>query len=534
MAKTNNTIVDNSVMAVGLGVEVVGAVNFWPDTRCSDGAVLGVMKRIATKMPEIDEKLFDEFEDFSRCFIVTYMSSCVIPPDQDLSVETWLDGTNYTAGRKKELLQCYYDHVALAKKDFDVNCHIKYESYKEAKHFRGIYSRSDYFKCYFGPICAVIGKMFFNLPWFVKYLSSSEKRDRLVELFDNDFVRIFSNDFTSFEATFGARMMRIEVFFFEFCLCHVPNRDEIMRNIRKTKMGVNRLIFKMFMCWLQSKRYSGEMDTSLCNSLLNLLFVCFMLHKSGHDSSFYVSKFPPQIEGDDCLGAFIHPLDDDILLRLGAKAKIEYFDTFNEASFCGMVFSSESKCIIRDPISAILDFGFVNYQYINASLRLRMKLIRAKALSLIHSYPGCPVLRSLAFYGLRITNSVDDKHAVYAVLKGEKSVYRRHYYETLFSIDKQALLDVTIDMSSRLLMESKFGLSVSDQLALELYLDGLTVMQNLDHPAILANCGYARQNHYYNFVCDKPNFNLKGKPPQKILNIYKHMSVEDSGDNEKL
>ena len=503
-AKTDTLSLDNAVMGVSLGVHVEGAVNFWPDTTCADGAVLGVMKRIAADMPPIDEDFFAEFEVFAKEFIINHLGECVLTSDADLSLETWLAGTNYPGSRKEELRKVWAEFQGvLRNKDFDVMSHVKFETYPLPKFFRGIYSRSDVFKCYFGPICAAIGKKFFHLKWFVKYLDAAGKLERMRELFDNDCVRIFSNDFTSFEATFVKMLMRIEVFFFAFCLQCIGDRDEIMRNIKRTKFGMNRLVFRKFYVWLQSKRYSGEMDTSLCNSLLNLLFVCFLLHKAGHPEEFYTQQFPPQIEGDDCLGAFIYPLDDKVLLRLGAKAKLEYFDTFNEASFCGMVFSSDTVNIIRDPISAMLDFGYAPYRYLGCSHRTKLKLIRAKALSLLFSYPGCPVLKSLACYGLRITAHISNKHAIHKMIKGDRSGYTREKWLQLMDKSIEPLVSMEVAMSSRLLMEDKFSVTVDDQKAIESYLDKLDFEQPLDIPAFAANAGSQRAEHYYNFVLDR-------------------------------
>lgn len=487
---------EKRVMCVSLGTHVEGAVNFWPDTSNAEGALLGVMKRIATKMPEVDEALFDEFFEFSKDFILRNLSECVIPADADLSVETWLKGTNYPAYRIAELMAIYEELDVLLERDFDVDSHIKYESYTVPKHFRGIYSRSDRFKVVFGPICAYIGKIMFHLKWFAKHLDSDSKSERLKECFASQFLKIFSNDFTSFEATFQSILMQIETFFLLFCVRTLSQYYETAKHLDKTKMSKNRLRFRWFVAWLQSKRYSGEMDTSLSNSLVNLLFVCFLLHKSGHPREFYEKFCPPQIEGDDCLGGFLYPLDENILVRLGAKAKIEYFDHYTEASFCGMVFSEETGHIIRDPISCILDFGYVNYQYLGCGAKLKAKLIRAKSLSLLYSYPGCPILRELANYGLRVTSSVSDKHALSAMLKGDFDSYKREIWSKLLSSKFDNKLEIKVHDSSRSLMEKKFGVSVESQHQIEKYLKGLDCIQPIRCEALLDLAGDARLTHW--------------------------------------
>lgn len=490
------------VMAVSLGIHVHGAVSFWPDTTNGDGAILGVMKRIATEMPETESALFLEFESFCINFIERHLKCCIIPSDADLSVEKWLEGTSYPAFRKAMLLSISQEYVGLKIKDFVVDSHCKYESYNEPKMFRGIYSRSDKFKTEFGPICAFIGKIFFNLVWFVKYLDSDQKRDRMKELFDTDLVKVFSNDFTSFEATFTKLLMQIECYFLLFCCQNLPNVEVIRVWLERIKLGKNFLKFKAFVCELEAKRYSGEMDTSLGNSFFNLMFVCFLLHKSGHPERFYVRDFPPQIEGDDCLGAFIHPLDGDLLLRLGAKAKLEFFDSFSEASFCGMVFTGSSNNIVRDPIPCILDFGYVHYRYLNMSNKTRLALIRAKGLSLLYMYPGCPILRSLALFALRITCDISDKFAVSRAIKGELNSYKRDMYTQMLSYKFSDKLSGSVDISSRLLVESKFRVPVFAQLEIERYLDGKNDVSPINCPVLLEYCGSARSGHFQTHVVD--------------------------------
>jgi len=501
-------------MCTSLGVHVDGAVNFWPDTSSQHSGMLGMMKRIATDMPQHDESVMNEFLTFSFKFLFEHFQDCVLLPETDLGVSTWLEGTNYPQGRKRELLEVSETFVELLSKHLDVMCHVKHEPYKEPKYSRGIYSRSDIFKTYFGPICALIGKAMFHKPWFVKYLNVDERISRMRELFDNEYLRMFTNDFTSFEATFKPALMVLELFFFFMCTQHLPIHDEFMDVLFKIKLGKNRLVFRSFMAWLQSKRYSGEMDTSLSNSIVNLCFMLFLLHKSGHDEDFYINKFPPQIEGDDSIGAYIYPIDPTILQKLGAKAKIELFDSYNEASFCGVLFGSGDGSVLKDPINTLLNFGYAHFKYIGCSQKTRKKLLRAKSLSLLYSYPGCPILKSLAAYGLRVTSDIDNKHAIYRMLKGTSNYYERQLWINLLSQSFSTLLDRPIHTSSRDMMFKKFLISVPEQLELERYLDSLDAIQPLSHPLILEHAGTARVDHYHSHVSVIPH---KRKAPSEQL-----------------
>jgi hypothetical protein len=217
---------------------------------------------------------------------------------------------------------------------------------------------------------------------------------------------------------------------------------------------------------------------------------------AGHPPEFYEEQFPPQVEGDDSIGAYIYELDPDLLLKIGARAKLEVFDSYNEASFCGVCFGSEDGSVIKDPIKVLLDFGYANYLYLGASSFTRRKLIRAKSLSLLYSYPGCPILKSLAKFGLRVTSDVDNRWAFYKKLKTASGTYEREFWTTMLSVDFSLLLDVPIHLDSRLMMEKKFGILMDHQLKIEAYLDAKNDLSPIDLPLIPNLAGPIRTNHY--------------------------------------
>jgi hypothetical protein len=518
------------IVAVSLGCHFVGAINFWPDTHNADNALMGAMKRVATKMPDYDPAMVQEYLEFGFDFIVRNMQSCVLEFDCDLSVESWLSMTSYPLYRVEELLKEAYSHGIISDKDRVVSSHVKWEPYREPKYCRGIYSRSDFFKTKFGPACGEIGRRFFRLKWLIKKLSTSEKMVRMRELFDNPYLKSFTNDFTAFESTFRKHLMVLEIFFFAFCLQNRKERDELMAELKKVKFDVNKLRFKWFIIWLEAKRYSGEMDTSLSNGLQDLIMICFMLYKSGHPREFYEDLYPPQIEGDDSIGMFMYPLDESVLLKIGAKAKMMTFNNFREASFCGMVFAEDSTSILRDPISTVLDFGLCHYKYKGSSLKLKKSLIRAKSMSLIVNYPGCPIVRNLALYGLRVTAEIKNSHALNRVLKSTTDSYARESILRLMNTTFQPLADVEVTDGSRDLMETVFGVPISLQLAFESYLDSLDKLQPLDFPPLYDVIGPDRMlcfDRQTAFVAVKrnPAFEPPGRVWRKLSTLYEYLDL---------
>lgn len=514
VVSTYEHVAQPKIMAVSLGCHVDGAANFWPHTHDADNAALGLLKRVATLMPEYDPMVYAEFVEFSFSFIIRNMGSCVLEYDCDLTVEHWLEGTGYPQYRKDSLLEESGISDVVRSVDRVISSHIKYESYGQPKYARTINSRSDFFKTKFGPACAEIGRRFFLLPWLIKKLSQDEKIERLERLFDNCYLRAFNNDFTSFEATFRRHLMIIEVFFFCYCLQHTHVFRELMKELVDAKLGVNTLKFKWFLAKLVAKRYSGEMDTSLSNGLQDVLMMCFLLHKAGHPARFYELDYPPQIEGDDSIGVFLYPVDSSILEKIGARAKLMLFDNFREASFCGLLISEDSRSVIRDPIHALLDFGYCHYKYFGSSRKMKMKLLRAKSLSFLVMYPGCPIVKELALYGLRVTSDVSNRHALAAQLKNAEDSYQRQKWRRLIEIDASRFEPVEVTIGSRLLMEKCFGIPPSFQLDFESYLRGLYRIQPIRFPGLFdyVHTDCVRYYEQYSQALFSP-----GSPPSKAI-----------------
>jgi len=484
-------------MVVSLGCHVYGAVNFWPDISDPDSLLMGTMKRVATLMPSIDLVLLEEFKIFFIEFMHTELTDCIIPFDEDLSLETWLEQTDYTEQRKEQLRVASYVTDKCIEKDYFVKEHAKHEPYTEPKHLRGIYSRLDKFKTKVGPACYYIGKKFFKLKWFIKTISMKNRAQFIYERYSASWINLCSNDFTSFEATFVVLLMQIELLFYEFCLQYHCDNLELMNDMRRAKTGVNRIFSKWFKFLLRAKRYSGEMDTSLMNSLMNLALVLFMLHKSGHDDLF-LKEFPPTIEGDDSIFAHIHPIDETILVKLGAKAKIHHHATLNDASFCKILFADDTMALVTNPIDAMLNFGYTNLYYINASNLTFKMLLRAKSMSMLYTYPGCPILKNLALYGLRVTSEpVVEKHMT-RVFKNMDS-YKRTIIVDSFNNRHRLVFDQTITMTTRLLIEQMYSITYEMQINIEKYLDSLVHITPLYIPHIFDLVDSSRIEHFYRF-----------------------------------
>jgi len=485
-------------MRVSLGIHQINYANPVPDTTNQENALNGVMKRIATKMPDIDHELHTEFRAFSKRMVREKLATCKILPSEDYGFKAWIDNAPYTLSRKEELTKTEDSSIELATKDYFLKCFVKDESYKEFKYPRGIYSRADRFKTKFGPVMKLIGDKLFILAYFIKKIPVAERAAHIKELYADPLLKFATNDFTAFESTFVPINMEIELDFLSFCLEDLPCHQGMMEDLKKIKQGMNRMQFKFFVVLLLGKRYSGEMDTSLSNSVFNLMIILFILYKSGED----IDVLIPKIEGDDSIIPYYGTLDTTIALRLGANAKFEFFNEISHASFCGLVFDTDALEIVTDIIPAILDFGWSTREYVNANKRVKMTLLRCKALSLLHTFPGCPVLHSLAKMAIKITRKIDMKNnkTIKHMLQGKgiDSHHRQKFetiiqYEQTDSLKLKELLDKKISMKTRLLVENLYKITVEQQMVMEAYLEGIDELQPINIPFLSDFCNADQQ-----------------------------------------
>lgn len=224
-------------MSVSLGSSYLGAACPLPDIGHSGSGLMGVTKRIACAMPDVDLDLFVEFLNFSIQIIHDEFQHCIISPSDDLSVEAWLETAPYTRKRKVMLQEISEKRSECLNGDYFVKSHIKHEPYTLPKQFRGIYSRSDYFKTKMGPVCALIGSRMFDHPAFIKKIPVADRPQAIIDRFSVPGIKMAANDFTSFESMFRELQMCVELYFFYFCTQYLGNSEELNKMMRRIKIG---------------------------------------------------------------------------------------------------------------------------------------------------------------------------------------------------------------------------------------------------------------------------------------------------------
>jgi len=226
-------------MATSLGTHYVGAANPLPDISHAGSGLMGVTKRIACDMPELDLELFAEFMNFSIKIIHEEFQHCILSPSDDLSVETWLLNAPYTNKRKRQLQEISEKRNKCLNGDYFVKSHIKHESYTTPKWFRGIYSRSDFFKTQMGPVCNIIGSRMFDHPAFIKKIPVADRPQAIIDRFSVPGLKMAANDFTSFESMFKCLQMCMELYFFYYFTQYLVNSKELNDMMQIIKLVIN-------------------------------------------------------------------------------------------------------------------------------------------------------------------------------------------------------------------------------------------------------------------------------------------------------
>jgi len=426
--------------------------------------IAGAFKRFVRRSPEIDEALLDKFSAFVSSYIKrTFVP---IPSDSDTSVATWLDNTNYPLWRKNELLKDHQEYMLTeglaSARDKKCKSFRKWEFYPSKKHARVINSRTDRFKWLVGPIFKLIEKDMFSLPDFIKKVSIAERpkyiHDRLYRL----GAKYYATDFEGYESLFVPELMRVcEMQLYEYMTRDLPEGREWFNLVSETMCGENLCEFRNFIMKVRGKRMSGEMCTSLGNSFTTLMTLLFVAQESS-------VSIISQIEGDDSLNCVEGGnLDESLFERLGFRAKIESYDNIYEASFCGIIFTEEAMHNLTDPADVLGTFGWMPMKYARSSRKKCLALARCKALSFAHQYPGCPIVDAMAHHVLRLTRSFDCRHILEA--RGMNMWERDQLREALSDKGIVSRGPTKPHISSRLLVESKFGIPCSLQICIEDY-----------------------------------------------------------------
>jgi hypothetical protein len=433
-------------------------------------AVVGCLTRASLYHP-FDPAARAEFKDFVKATFpkIAKMFECYVPRDYDMSREYWLANSNYSELRKEELRA---EPVWLSMGHDTCDGFIKDEAYVDMKSARNIFARRDGWKVRFGPVFKALETYFLKkLPCFVKIIALSERAQLIVDRLCVAGMMFLETDYSKFESTFDEFFLELELSCWMELLKDHPIRFEFEANFREIIASPNTVRYKYALVRGLTARMSGEMNTSIGNGLMNMLMYLFIMHKAGVE--WQVAIWRAFFEGDDGLSATTpdHLPDFELWNSLGCKITPKLSNSISETDFCSQVFTESSYDTLADPLKILANFGWSSAKYVGARTGRKLELLRAKSLSFLWQYPNCPIVASLARYGLAVTSHVDMER--FFLKERKVSHYDMEWYKMAYDSLKVKLPTTNITDASRILVMERFGVSCDEQIRVEQYLDNL-------------------------------------------------------------
>lgn len=455
-------------MARSLGWNVRNTALLVPDFKDTETQIVAAHKRVMRDAPVRCPIMMRLFRSYVRRWI-----RCNLEPlkhDCDVSVETWLEHTQYEAWRKQQLLRARVDH--LDKQHLRNKSFIKRESYRVPKHARWINSRTDAFKVATGPVFWRIEEQLYKHHSFIKKVPVAERAKYILDMMGGGGNSFIETDHTSFEAHFKPEVVkRCEFELYWYMTRNLPEYKTIRRNIKaiaeKQFCGNQWVAFQHFFA-----RMSGDMCTSLGNGFTNLMIMSFLATMNGWTDLVGV------VEGDDGLfvAGGVVPTEQQFE-ELGFRIKLVEHDDVTKAGFCGIFQAPGEPENLIDPAWALARSGWTMSKWLNAGPKKLDVLSRAKAFSLVCEAPANPITSELALWIIRATSAVKDLRIG---LDEDAWWMRQCLSSNLSACIERARKGPT--PAQRKFVHEQWNISPSDQIELESYFRRQRSIHEIDHP----------------------------------------------------
>lgn len=457
---------------------------FIVDGNCAHNMIAAVCHRVGCEMPSAGEvrqsglggpnSVQRDFVDFAKQFILKHVP-CMDPKDVK-SFKEWMDSSNYAGGRKRQLEAVKNETSELTQTDTECKSFIKFETYCEPKHARGINAHSDASKVGLGPYVQCMDKAIYESrdpdtqeKWFVKGTNPREWPERMGRIFGSGPVK--ETDFSSMEA--HHRGVFNDVVYFAYM--HV-SRGELTHKYRRVLAqmirGVNVAKFKHITAKWNQRLCSGALWTSSSNGILNLVLMAYICARSkfpqmpvsqlvAHPSKYFVGL----VEGDDGIFSDVN-IDESLFVSLGIKLKFDTAPQFGEAAFCGITCAQGHAQLVVDPLKILRTFFVLPAKYIDAKQSKIQGLLKSKAMCYESYLKHHPIIGELLYKVRRETDAVQcvEDSAVMGFYKYDQL--------RLTKADEKADPSVRFerpnpDMVVREMLARTHGISVAEQWELE-------------------------------------------------------------------
>ena len=528
-----------------------------PDTNDANNVREGFMKRIGCAVPEPDDSVKMLLPMYVDHFINYYDLDGKITEmlsedlEKYMNWETYKETLRYNPARLRQLEKIRKEVEIIDTFDFSdsiegrflkdlwtkIEAHVKWESYKgEMKYARLIFARVDWFKTFYGSYAKIMQKCIYmcleqfcctNLP--VKDLPK-----HMVDKYSLCSL-ILSTDFSAFESHNYPWVMYNIFWKFMVRMWGYEFNVELFVSM-KILTGTNIIENVFVSCKVDAKVMSGEVWTSIINWITNLIFIFFIVECEGfaYGTGFFSHSFafkffrgprmPPKwtiivftAAGDDGMTGltYLPWINYDNLNRstylhfYGVNLKLEMKDSIAGSGFLSKLYSENDMNTLCDPIKQLAK-GILPIKYANSKVGVKKALARARAMSLLYEFGGCPVVASYALCIIRCTRNVQIKKALILMQQDDWFSFDKvseavKWYDEEVK-GKYDTWKVEIGEESRLIIEDNFGIPVCTQHYMEEYFDSVDDTSypiEFDVPCMDLVCSNVEQEFYENYTFER-------------------------------
>lgn len=392
----------------------------------------------------------------------------------------WIaSASQFPVSKKIKYLQAYLEatdsgHLLPAGQlDFRHKAHPKNESYVAGnKAQRAILAGNYQAAVVMGPICDIIGNVFFSTEYTSKKIAETDRPRLAMGRFTG---KVILNDMSAFEGSITADIKNLveQKVFKHFFPKYADYIDQYVKS--DISVRVDRVSATIPNC-----RCSGDPQTSLGNSLTNLAsIIAAVLYmrdttnqpKQGADE--ILASLRAWVEGDDSLvdlGCVTsEPSIPASYTRafelMGFATKMELKDFVGDAGYCSMFFNREG-ILIPSVAQTLIDFPWNHHPNNNIPYG---QLLSLKARSIGACSPGAPILSAL--YNRYATRNLCISIPFNAY---EAEEYSRQGFSvtpgrgTDMVVTGQGRVEpMAVAAMSRLLFEQKYGVTPTEQIQIE-------------------------------------------------------------------
>lgn len=438
-------------------------IPYYPATGPMD-EMAAVIHRVGRKMPTGDRDVRRDFVIFSKALIERKFEP--LRSDEVLSFEEWALVSSYSKKDLDHLREIKRRNLPVKLSGFDLNTFIKFEPYiEDPKNPRLINAYSFDLTAHLGPLIHSVDKKTFKSGDFVKGTNPRDWPDMLHDLLGDGPV--IGTDFSSFEAHHQEEFAEVTHHWMMHMIrdCGIP--PVVKRAISKMMKGEKHMRTRYMEFFLQERLMSGALWTSSANGVLNLCIMHYLLGRTKYPdmdpvelASRSQEYFVGKVEGDDGICKDLG-LDDSLIAKLGIDLKMDRYEHFTDASFCGIVCPRGTKDIITNPRKVLLDFFVLPIKYLSFSEVKQRTFLRGKALSYYFNYKNCPIVGPLMWHVLHCTRGLN-----LGSVSTELDYYKRNLVAQCLR-ERFYQNPPEVRMETRLLVESKFDFPVAWQLSFE-------------------------------------------------------------------